>query len=494
MITQSINLNLIPGGVLPRINVSQYDKGGRTLEFNLYNGSTAFIIPGNSTITIQGTKADKTGFQYECTYSGSVVTADLEQQMTVFAGDVICELVITNSGNILGSANFVLNVEEAALAGDTIISETDLPLIEEAAELAERIDGIVQQVNEDAQTASNAATAATNAKDVAEESADKAEAYGTHPPYIGTNGNWYVYNVTTQQYEDSGVKAQGPLSGLTDVEITNAQDGQEITYDGTRRKWKNTSKIQTLTNNVGVLAENGAINRLPNNVTTQTINGVTFTINANDKTITANGTSTDVCILPVDSSTRTLALDGNYRLSGCPSGGSSTTYMLRISPATGAFVYDYGNGATTILSSDNLIKVEIRISSGVTLNNLVFKPMIADADYSGDYVPYAMTNKELTENVLGIVSNGNLKQISGTTPFADLKNMNIYQINSSESVSPFPGYGVAVLVIKNSSITGVQLAFCITSSSDVSNGFMAYRVCYQGTYSNWTKISGTNVT
>ena len=137
MITQSINLNLIPGGVLPRINVSQYDKGSRTLVFNLYNGPTAFSIPGNSTITIQGTKADKTGFQYACTYSGSVVTADLEQQMTVFAGDVTCELVITNSGNILGSANFVLSVEEAALADDVIISETELPLIEKAAEAAE---------------------------------------------------------------------------------------------------------------------------------------------------------------------------------------------------------------------------------------------------------------------------------------------------------------------------------------------------------------------
>ena len=45
MITQTINLNLIPGGVLPRINVSQYDKGSRTLNFNIYNGSVLFPIP-----------------------------------------------------------------------------------------------------------------------------------------------------------------------------------------------------------------------------------------------------------------------------------------------------------------------------------------------------------------------------------------------------------------------------------------------------------------
>jgi hypothetical protein len=30
-----------------------------------------------------------------------------------------------------------------------------------------------------------------------------------HSPYIGGNGNWYLYNDTTQSYEDSGEKAQG---------------------------------------------------------------------------------------------------------------------------------------------------------------------------------------------------------------------------------------------------------------------------------------------
>lgn len=149
----------------------------------------------------------------------------------------------------------------------------------------------------------------------------------------------------------------------------------------------------------------------------------------------------------------------------------------------------------TFTSNNAQLQLYISSSSDKTFSHFKIYPLLrTEDDTSREFTPYAMTNKELTENVLGIVSNGNLKQISGTTPFADLKNMNIYQINSSESVSPFPGYGVAVLVIKNSSITGVQLAFCMTSSSDVSNGFMAYRVCYQGTYSNWTKISGTNVT
>lgn len=142
MITQSIDLNLIPGGVMPRFNVSQYDKGSRTLQFNLFNGSSDFVIPSGCVVTIQGTKADKTGFQYDAEYTDNIVTADLKQQMTVFAGEVLCELrIISGSSEILGTANFIIAVEESALADDTVISDTDLPLIEKAIEAAAKAEG-----------------------------------------------------------------------------------------------------------------------------------------------------------------------------------------------------------------------------------------------------------------------------------------------------------------------------------------------------------------
>lgn len=229
MITQAINLNLIPGQVLPRVNVSQYDSGTRTLQMTLFNGEQIFNVPSGASGFIQGTKPDRTGFQYAATVTAgsNIVTIDITQQMTAVKGEVVCELVLANDDDRIATVNFILYVEAAALADDTVISETDLPLIEEAAELAERIDGIVQQVDEDAQTASDAA--------------DKAEAYGTHPPYIGANGNWFVYNVTTQQYEDSGVKAQGPLSGLTDVALSTLTDAQSLIYDATSQKWVNGS-------------------------------------------------------------------------------------------------------------------------------------------------------------------------------------------------------------------------------------------------------------
>lgn len=178
MITQSINLNLVPGGVRPIINVSQYDKGSRTLQIVLFNGVTAYQIPDGASVTIQGTKADKTGFQYEVdSYSGNVVTTDIEQQMTVFPGDVAIELSISKNGDRLGTANFILRVEPAALADDTIISETELPLIEQAVEIAEHISEYVQ-ICEDSATAAAASASTANTK-AGEASASATSAAGS---------------------------------------------------------------------------------------------------------------------------------------------------------------------------------------------------------------------------------------------------------------------------------------------------------------------------
>lgn len=154
MITQSINLNLIPGGVLPRFNVSQYDKGSRVLQFNLFSGSLPFEVPEGSTVTIQGTKKDMTGFQYPCTYQGSLVVSDLYDQMTVLAGEVTTELVITDTSlNILGTCNFIIDVEQAALSKDIPISETELPLLQEAIQAAAEAKASAESAEDDAEDA-----------------------------------------------------------------------------------------------------------------------------------------------------------------------------------------------------------------------------------------------------------------------------------------------------------------------------------------------------
>ena len=149
MITQRFKLNMIPSGVGVVVNVSQYDKLSRTIEMELLNGSVSYEIPSGSLVEVRGTKKDKTGFIYPCTFTDNVVSFDIEQQMTIFEGVVPCEIRITNNGNIIGSANFTIKVEITPLSDDTVISETDLPLLEEAIEKADEIltNNYVKTVN-----------------------------------------------------------------------------------------------------------------------------------------------------------------------------------------------------------------------------------------------------------------------------------------------------------------------------------------------------------
>ena len=153
MITQAFDLNLIPGGVKPVVKASQYDANSRTLAISLFAGVSAFPVPTGAVVMIQGTKQDSTGFQYECTAAGNVVSAEVTQQMTVFAGPVEVELKILSGGEVLGTGNFILQVEQAALADDTIISETDIPIIQRIPEYVSEAAGYAHDAQESAEEA-----------------------------------------------------------------------------------------------------------------------------------------------------------------------------------------------------------------------------------------------------------------------------------------------------------------------------------------------------
>ncbi len=140
IISEKLNIN--PGGVPPRIKVSQYDDNSRHIKLYLYNGAAAITnstgeLSGISKIYVRGTKPDMHGFSYEATPDTTAavfVMVAVVLQMTAVAGDVPCELVFVDTNDhILGTANFVLEVEPAALADDTIISDTEIPAIIDAA-------------------------------------------------------------------------------------------------------------------------------------------------------------------------------------------------------------------------------------------------------------------------------------------------------------------------------------------------------------------------
>ena len=155
-------MNLIPNyNSLPQtVKLKQYDKTvsdvGKTLTFELYEADMPYEIPTDAVVTVRGTKSDKTGYEYECTFSGNQVYCNVEQQMTVFACKYDADLRITKDSNIIGTANFKIDVTESALADDTVISETELPLLEKAIEAETTVIAEVKKIqSESAQIETN---------------------------------------------------------------------------------------------------------------------------------------------------------------------------------------------------------------------------------------------------------------------------------------------------------------------------------------------------
>lgn len=117
---------------------------------------------------------------------------------------------------------------------------------------------------------------------------------------------------------------------------------------------------------------------------TQTINGITFT-NNEDGTITANGTASANSQLDlVSHSGETISFSGldvysKLMYSGCPEGGSNSTYGIQNTWVSNDFT-DNGNGGITNTTSTKYdgyyrFGYAIVIRQGYTANNLVFKPM-----------------------------------------------------------------------------------------------------------------------
>ena len=103
---------------------------------------------------------------------------------------------------------------------------------------------------------------------------------------------------------------------------------------------------------------------------TTTIKGVTFT-NNEDGTVTANGTATGEANFILSSSYLSSGTH-KYLLSGCPSGGTTTTYFM-----SGISGRDYGTGA--ILSGTGTASnIVCTIANGATASNITFKPQLFD--------------------------------------------------------------------------------------------------------------------
>lgn len=127
-------------------------------------------------------------------------------------------------------------------------------------------------------------------------------------------------------------------------------------------------------------------NLLDNTATTKISNGITFTVNS-DKTVLVDGTNDTSANSSLIINRYDLS-PGTYILNGCPSGGAINTYRLVIQE-TGSYSIlgsiDIGNGSGefTIDTTTN-VQIAIFIQKGLTINNLLFKPMLRKATIADD--------------------------------------------------------------------------------------------------------------
>ena len=126
-------------------------------------------------------------------------------------------------------------------------------------------------------------------------------------------------------------------------------------------------------------------NLLPNKAVSQTINGITFTVNI-DGSITAIGTASDKADFRILTN---YINDEDVILSGCPVGGSSSTYKLQLYDNTAQQGYnDYGEGVI-ISSLEHNCLIQIVIYSGQTVDNITFYPMLRKTSIlDPTYEPY----------------------------------------------------------------------------------------------------------
>lgn len=226
-----------------------------------------------------------------------------------------------------------------------------------------------------------------------------------------TGGENTTSNIKKFKYDDNGHVTESTAADAEDLNLSGYSTPTTGTTDiGTSDdvqtaigKLDHQSHIDQ-TNILLVEQMNGAKNIVDldvNSVETVNASGLTFTIRQG--IITVNGTPNRVAYIGIPFNIKA----GQWFVSGCPSGGSGTSYLDDIRYTVGGSTYvpdsDIGSGFMFTVSTDTTLFYNIRIASNYTANNLVFKPMIIskaayDAGFT-DHQPYALPNYDLTQDL-----------------------------------------------------------------------------------------------
>lgn len=217
------------------------------------------------------------------------------------------------------------------------------------------------------------------------------------------NGNIHVTNADKEKWNAKADTTDIPtnLSDLTDDSTHRTVTDEQIAA------WDNGGDVKS--------SQGRNLIPFPYYNDSLTFHGVTWTVNS-DGSVTANGTATGgnaSFVIIVNDSPMQLKKGKTYSFTGCPEGGSNTTYEVHVNKcnASGGYIDSYGrdrgNGCTFTPSTDEEgVALYLYIYDGTTANNLVFYPMLEEGAIAHAYEPTTESNvtlkKEISESTVFI--------------------------------------------------------------------------------------------
>ena len=232
--------------------------------------------------------------------------------------------------------------------------------------------------------------------------------------------------IDLSQAVESATTVEGALGALSDnkqAKTLTTSVESATTVEGALNALSTNKATQAEVNDiVNVLGAKNLV-PYPYHTNSETINGITWTVNG-DGSVTANGTATALSIFDAINTEfyGNFSLDeGNYILSDdlTASDYNNAYVAITLQYSDGTVEYNHANTSIGKNEFSMPAKSQIKnfylglvIRSGATVSNLIFKPMIRLASDSDDtYQPYAMTNQQLTGDMIYSTSETNTGKI-----------------------------------------------------------------------------------
>ena len=349
----------------------------------------------------------------DCVLSGNQVTYTPTAGSFDEAGQCVAQLQIVQGNTIAVSWRIFVTVEPNLIEGSAAPASTEYGALESLIINAQQYDTIIGANNLTGANNRQGWTALTSGQDL--NTVLGVGMYFTHSNAAASSlahtpfDKAFVMKVG-QVYSSSFITQEATTMGTS---VVKEETKRRYTYNGgsTWSEWE----LQPTRSEVNAIANQGAKNLLSVTGTNQTINGVTFTRNT-DGSVTLNGTSTAAVTYILKSD---VVERGNYILSTVETGESDVAGGGLYAKTTGGTGTTGGTRLASALRNasatftNQVGTVWLYYGAGVTFTNYTVYPMMRFASVQDDtYVPYGMSNAELTGRLPQTIAVGSNASVS----------------------------------------------------------------------------------